>query len=63
MKTDVVDVEEAANDERNFVDDPNLMRKELRSAKLLEELAKKNNSTNMFLKFQIGIRQNLRIKY
>jgi hypothetical protein len=62
-QSDLPDIEEAANDERNFVDDPLLTRKELRSEKLLAELEKKNDSRNAYDKFVDGFKSKLKMMY
>lgn len=53
--TDVLDLEEAANDEQNFVDDPFKSHKEMRNEKLLKELDKKNESGEFFKRLHQGI--------
>ncbi len=62
-ESEVMDLEEAANDERNFVDDPHLTKKELRSEKLLAALEKKNESRNVFEKLITQMKVNLLKKY
>lgn len=61
--SEVPDLEDAQNDERNFNDDPFQTRKELRDAKLLEELEKANESSNIFLKMKAGMKNLLQNKY
>lgn len=59
----IPDLEDAQNDERNFVDDPFQTRKELRDESLLAELEKANDSENIFHKLKAGMKNMLRGKY
>lgn len=63
QETDVPDLEEHANDERNFVDDPFFTKKELRDDALLKALEKKNETGAVMKQIHKGIGKLLRNNY